>query len=101
MTWGTNSPAAGNTCCSNGNLREARPQRAARKNDATSSDDVGHQFREVKLLGRKLQRPGHSVPKHRETQEMFSYFCGTVPPLKRKLPTYSLRTNSVRDRSKI
>ncbi len=101
MTWGTNSPAAGTTCCSTADLREASTQRIARKNDATSSDDVGRQFRELKLLGRKLRRPGYPVPTHRETQEMHNYFCGTVPPLKLKLPTYSLRTDSVRDRFNI
>jgi len=101
MTWGTNSPAAGTTCCSTAKLREARTRRIARKNDATSSDDVVRQFRDLELLGRKLRRPGYPVLTHRETQEMHNYFCGTVPPLKLKLPTYSLRTNSVRDRFNI
>ena len=101
MTWSLISRTAGITDCSIVDSREARKQRTTFNNEANSPKDVGRQLREFKLRLVSTRKPLNPATEHRKTREINNYFCGTLAPLGPKLPSYSLRTNSVRDRSKL
>ena len=99
MTWGPISAAAGTPDCTAVNLHEAKTQKTICNKKVTSPKDASRQLRRHKLHVVFTRKPLNPVTERRKTQEIQNYFCGTQRSLGSKLPSYSLRTKRVRDRS--
>lgn len=101
MTWGPIPCDAGTLDFSEANLREVKTQKTLYDKKATALTNARRQLLGLKLHMVFTRKPLNPFTEGRKTQEIQNYFCGTQRSLGSNLPSYSLRTKRVRDRSTI